>query len=267
MWYQRIGSPRAGFHYVTESGRRLRDQSTLARIDALRIPPAWRDVHVARSPARAIQAWGFDSRGRKQYRYHARAVERRELRKYHRVRHMGKSLPDLRRRLHADSHRARYSRDRVAAIVVRLIAEAFFRVGGERYLRENATHGITTNRKKHLTIDKRTARFRYRGKGSVAQRQTVVAPDLVRLLRPMLRTPGSRLFRYRGAEGEWCDLTERDLSSYVRRLTASRYKPKDFRTWGGSLRAATVLADLGPSRSVTEAKRAVALTIDRKSVV
>ena len=36
------------------------------------------------------------------------------------------------------------------------------------------------------------------------------------------------------------------------------FSAKDFRTWGGTLRAATVLAELGPARSDTEAKRNVA---------
>jgi DNA topoisomerase-1 len=36
---------------------------------------------------------------------------------------------------------------------------------------------------------------------------------------------------------------------------------KDFRTWGGTLRAATVLAELGPAASESEAKRNVALAM------
>ena len=59
-----------------------------ARIDALRIPPAWTDVHIAPSARAAIQAWGFDAKGRKQYRYHSRAVEQGSLRKHYRVRQM-----------------------------------------------------------------------------------------------------------------------------------------------------------------------------------
>jgi DNA topoisomerase-1 len=36
---------------------------------------------------------------------------------------------------------------------------------------------------------------------------------------------------------------------------------KDFRTWGGTLRAAILLAELGPAGSTTEAKRNVALAM------
>src|SRR5829696_4906425 len=112
-WIRRLGSKRAGFRYADADDRPIRDRRTLARIDALRVPPAWRDVHIASTPRSAIQAWGFDARGRKQYRYNARAVERRELRKYHRVRQLAKDLPRLRRTLQRD---ARSSVPRVDAL-------------------------------------------------------------------------------------------------------------------------------------------------------
>ncbi len=40
-----------------------------------------------------------------------------------------------------------------------------------------------------------------------------------------------------------------------------RFSAKDFRTWGGTLRAATVLAELGAPATATEAKRNVALAM------
>src|SRR6476620_10295212 len=135
-WIRRRGSKRSGFRYIGPNDRPIRDRRTLDRIDALRVPPAWRDVHIAASPRSAIQAWGFDARGRKQYRYHERAVERRELRKYHRIRQLAKELPRIRRTLHADARPGAPARaidaDTVAATVLRLISETFCRVGGER---------------------------------------------------------------------------------------------------------------------------------------
>lgn len=263
-WIVRKGSKRSGFRYVDENGHAIRDKRMLERIDKLRVPPAWRDVHIAKSAASAIQAWGFDARGRKQYRYNERAVERRDLRKYHRVRQLAKDLPRIRRRLHADAARARtpsqLDADAVSATVLRLISETFCRVGGERYARENGTFGITTLRKKHVVVDGDVARFEYRGKGSIRQRQVVSRRELVTLVSRQLKTPGSRLFVYK-CDGDWRVLTARDVNSYLQRRVGARYSAKDFRTWGGTLRAATVLAELGPARTPTEAKRNVALAM------
>jgi DNA topoisomerase I len=81
-WIHRRGSKTRGFRYETADGRVIRDAAVLERIDRLRIPPAWTDVEIAASDRAAIQAWGFDAKGRRQYRYHSRAVERGDKRKY-----------------------------------------------------------------------------------------------------------------------------------------------------------------------------------------
>ena len=48
------------------------------------------------------------------------------------------------------------------------------------------------------------------------------------------------------------------MNAYLHDTLGVPFSAKDFRTWGGTLRAATVLAELGPARSETEAKRNVA---------
>src|ERR1700737_835020 len=150
-WIRREGS-KTRFRYAHEDGRPVRDARTLARIRALVIPPGWKDAHIAASPRAEVQAWGLDVKGRKQYRYHARAVERGQLRKYYRVRELAKELPAIRARVKRDAAARNPSRRAVAAAVVRLISESFFRVGGERYAEENKTFGIATLRKGHVAV-------------------------------------------------------------------------------------------------------------------
>jgi DNA topoisomerase-1 len=256
-WIERKGSKRSGFRYTLD-GTPVRDARALTRIDALRIPPAWRDVHIATTPGRAIQGWGYDARGRKQYRYHAKAVQSRELRKYHRVRYLAKALPFVRRMLVSESKRP-MSSETASAIALRLISENLFRPGSERYERENSTHGMTTLRKKHVKLERNRAVFAYVGKSSKSQRQVITDPELLRLIRRLMDTPGARLFRYRDGRA-WRDLSAPRLTEFVHRHIGP-FSVKDFRTWGGTLRAAIVLAELGPARSETEAKRNVALAM------
>jgi len=237
----------------------VRDVRTLTRIDALRVPPAWRDVHIAVDARHAVQAWGFDVKGRKQYRYHQSAVQKRELRKYHRVRQLAKSLPAIRRVLRVQSHRRTLDRDTACAIALRLISESLFRPGSEKYVRENRSYGMTTMRKRHVRVARDRAIFEYVGKSSKQQRQFVTNAELVRLVTRLLRTPGDRLFRYQSRDG-WCDLDAATLIAFLRERIGP-FAVKDFRTWGGTLRAATVLAEIGPARSMTEAKRNVALAM------
>ncbi len=259
-WIHRRGTKTSGFRYESAGGQPVRDEATLERVDRLRIPPAWTDVEIAASERTAIQAWGFDAKGRRQYRYHPRAVERGDKRKYYRVRQLARDLPVIRAAVHRDFRKAGFGREQVAAGVLRLISEGFLRVGSERYLKENKTFGITTLRKSHARVDGECVIFTYKGKRSIMQRQVVVATELADFVERLGRTPGTRLFRYQ--EGRrWHDLDARDVNDYLQQVTGFPYTAKDFRTWGGTLRAATVLADIGPSRSKTEAKRNVALAM------
>ena len=259
-WIVRDGSKTKGFRYLGPGGRPVSNKAELERIDKLRIPPAWRDVHVSTNPRGAIQVWGFDARGRKQYKYHPRAVEKGELRKYYRVRQMARDLPTLRSRIMRDFRRKGLSKEKVCAGIVRLISYGFFRVGSERYQKENNTFGITTMRKSHVVVLDDMVEFEYRGKRSITQRNVVVGKDLARFVSELLKTPGPRLFRYL-EDGKWLNVDSGDVNDYIESIAQFPYTAKDFRTWGGTLRAATVLAELGKGKSASERKKNVVTAV------
>lgn len=259
-WIVREGSKTKGFRYTGPTGRAISDGAQLQRIDTLRIPPAWQDVHISTDPKAAIQVWGFDARGRKQYKYHRRAVEKGELRKYYRVRQMARDLPSLRAKIQRDFRRPGLTKQKVCAGIVRLISHGFFRVGSERYQKENNTFGITTMRKSHVLVLDDTVEFEYRGKRSITQRNVVVGKDLARFVNALLETPGPRLFRYI-EDGKWQDVDSGDVNDYIESIAEFPYTAKDFRTWGGTLRAATVLAELGKGKSQNERKKNVVTAV------
>src|ERR1700674_474289 len=256
-WIVREGSKTTAFSYVGPSGRAVGDKAQSQRIAHARVPPAWRDVHISTDPRAAIQVWGFDARGRKQYKYHPRAVEKGELRKYYRVRQMARDPPAIRTRVMRDFRRKGLSKEKVCAGIMRLISQGFFRVGRARYQKENNTFGITPMRKSHvMVLDDETVEFEYRGKRSIAQRNVVHGKDLARFVAQLLETPGPRLLRYM-EDGKWQNVDSRDVNDYIESIAQFPYTAKDFRTWGGTLRAATVLAELGKGKSQSERKKNV----------
>jgi DNA topoisomerase I len=259
-WLLRSGKTRGRFRYRTPGGKPA-SVARAGQIDALAIPPAWTDVHVAASDRSAIQAWGFDARGRKQYRYHPDAVKRGQTRKYYRVRQMGRDLPVIRRRVYADFRKRQMSRAKVSAAIVRFLADGFFRIGNDRYAKENGTFGLTTLKKSHVKVDGDVIVFDYVGKRSIRHRQQLVNGELARFVESLLKIPGSRLFRYQDDDGKWHNIESAQINEYLQELSGFPYSAKDFRTWGGTLRAATVLADVGPAKSVSEAKRNVATAV------
>jgi|SRR5579884_1185787 len=259
--WTRVG-PKRRFRYVDAAGHELDDETQLERIRALAIPPAWRDVWIARNPRAKLQATGFDAAGRKQYVYHASYREQREREKYDRLIVFAERLPQLRAAMVADMQLEGLPEQRVAAVAVRLINLGWFRVGSERYAKRHRTFGITTLRKSHVAVRGARVAFRYRGKHGTAVRSALVDPELADAVRELLRLPGPRLFRFEGEEG-LRDLGAARLNAYVRRHLGDGFSAKDFRTWGGTLIAAIALAEAPPPASETEAKRRIAAVMRR----
>ena len=91
-----------GFSYLGPDGITVKDPQALARIKALVIPPAWRDVWICADPRGHIQATGTDAAGRRQYRYHDLWREQQDRDKHDRVRQFGAVLPAAREAIGRD---------------------------------------------------------------------------------------------------------------------------------------------------------------------
>jgi DNA topoisomerase-1 len=259
-WWRRVGDKESGFTYLKVDGGELVWEAGLDRIDRLAIPPGWTDVHIAPSSGRKIQAWGRDMAGRKQYIYSEAAVEERERAKWDRVLLYGRALPTLRAATNRHMKGRGLDREKVLATVVRLMSRAFFRIGSERYAETNRTFGIATLKKHHLQIQGNDLVFTYVGKRRKDQRRVVADTPLVEIIRQIVDLPGSRLFRYRDGDGTVYNVTARSVNRYIKEILHERYTSKDLRTFGGTVRAATILADLGAAGSEREAHRNTVMT-------
>ena len=263
-WWRRRGTKRRGFWYETVDGRRVTDDETLERIRSLAIPPAWKEVRISPSARHSLQAIGVDAAGRVQRIYHPTTAARRQQRKYEKVVRFGEHLPKLRERTNEDIAQEGFSRERVLAIVVRLINDLYFRVGSEESVKRYRTFGVTTLRNWHLEI-KRGGRlvFSFVGKHHIKHRHIIVDEELAALMRDVKSIGGPRLFQYYDAEGRKRAISPRDVNEYIKAATAPEFSAKDFRTWGGTLLAAVELAEVGSTEDERERKRRVVRALKR----
>lgn len=253
-----------GFSYHFADGRVVRDPDTLARIEALRIPPAWRQVWIAPWPDGHLQAMGTDSAGRRQYLYHERWRLRRDARKFQRMEEFARALPGLRRKVEADLGGRGLKRERVLACAVRLLDRAYIRSGGSEYV-ANGSYGLATLRREHVVV-RRNGRIElaFPGKAGVPQRRSLVDADAGRVLRALKMRAGGddELLAYRGRRSEWVDVRSRDINEYIKEGTGGDFTAKDFRTWHATVLAAVALAVSVPAANSERArKRAVARAI------
>jgi DNA topoisomerase-1 len=257
---RRAGSPRTGFRYRTAGGKRVRDEDR-RRIEALRIPPAWQQVHIATSPRARIQAIGCDAAGRWQYRYRISHVERRSREQFDRLLEFGAALPPLRRELLRDLARRGLPREKALACAVAVLTTCFLRPGTEVYAVENGSYGLATLRNQHVTIEGACIRFDFRGKHGQRQRHELRSATLARIIAAMKRLPGTEVFKFVDEEGRVRDLRRRHMNDYIKQAMGAPFSAKVFRTWGGTLLCAGELAVAGRNlatagRSSARARRA-----------
>jgi DNA topoisomerase I len=234
----RVGSPKKGFRWVGASKR------DLDRLHELKIPPAWTEVAVSRSPSAKVQAVGKDKAGRWQYRYNDRAVVERERKKYERLIAFGRALPLLRKEIDRGLALAGLPRERVMACILRILSTCFMRPGSEAYAKENGSFGIATLRNRHASVHGDVVRFDYQGKSGKRQVRELRDRRVANVVRELKKLPGKELFQYRDEEGKPVDVTRQMINDEIKRIMGARFSAKDFRTWAGTMICANVLARL-----------------------
>lgn len=206
------------------------------------IPPAWRSVWICRLDRGHLQATGRDDRGRKQYRYHPRYRARRELEKYTDLVEFGKVLPAIRKQVKQDLSLPGLPRARVLAAIVDLLDLTSMRVGNAEYARENHSYGLTTLRNCHARIRGTTIRLRFRGKSGKSHSIELDDPRLANIVKRCHDLPGYELFQYVDECGDLHPIDSSMVNEYLRSVSGRDITAKDFRTWHGTVKAATHLA-------------------------
>ena len=258
-----------GFSYHEEDRTLISDRATLERIRALAVPPAWKDVWICPHPRGHIQATGIDDAGRKQYRYHDDWRESRDRIKFEEMERFAGSLPALRARLDEGLGRRGLVKDRVCCCAVRLLDLGLFRVGSERYEADNESYGLTTIKKKHMTIERGTATFSYPSKSGQRSTHAISDPSVMPTLRALKKrkqAPKLKDLLVYHEGREWKDLVAEDVNALIKEIAGDGFSAKDFRTWSATVLAAVFVTEESEKVANTSRgsrKRAVTRAIER----
>lgn len=251
------------FRYLHPDGTVVRDEDTLGRIKALAIPPAWTDVWICPIARGHLQATGRDQKGRKQARYHARWRDVRDALKYDRMLEFAAALPSIRARVERDLSLPGMPRDKVLATVVKLLEETRIRVGNETYRRQNRSFGLTTLRNRHVDVQGSTVRFHFRGKSGKEHEVTLRDRRLARILHRAQEIPGQELFQYLDEDGTRQTIDSGDVNEYLREISGGEFTAKDFRTWAGTVLAASFLRQAEPFSTEKQGRGEVVRAIEQ----
>ncbi len=249
------------FSYTDEHGKVLRDPRVLSRIRSLVVPPAWKDVWICKDSHGHIQATGRDSRGRKQYIYHPNWRVIRDGHKFDHILDFAKVLPSIREHVAKHMRRRETDRQKVLATVVQLLDTTLIRVGNADYAAQNKSYGLTTLRDRHAVINGTALEFQFTGKSGKSWRLKLRDRRITRAVKDCQDIPGQHLFQYFDDAGERRPVTSSDVNAYLRKISGEDITAKDFRTWAGTVLAATELSQHEPFSSRSEATRKLSAAI------
>jgi DNA topoisomerase I len=252
-----------GFSYVDPDGRVIREREHIRRFRSLVIPPAWSDVWICPVPEGHLQVTARDARGRKQYRYHPDFRAHRDHEKFDKMVELSDVLWQVRERVERDIALPGLQRDKVMATLVWLLERTLIRVGSHELAKENNSFGLTTLRRRHVSIEGSTLRFEFRGKSGVAHAVAVTDRRIARIVQRCRELPGRELFQYVDARGKRQIVYADDVNTYLREITGRDVTAKDFRTWMGTMLAAAALREMGLAPTKRAAERNVLAAIDR----
>ena len=233
------------FFYTNQHNEKLKDQDKIDFIQSLVIPPAWTNVEITTNRRAKILAIGRDQKGRKQYIYNPKFRAKKDADKFDRILHFAENLEHMRRVTGQHLRKKKMSREKVMAAMVRLLDSAYFRPGSPKYTQQNKSYGLTTIRKKHLTIEGDEMIFSYKGKSGKFQEKHIINSKLSKVIAQLEELPGYRLFKYYDEDEELILVESQDLNQYIKEVMGEEFSAKDFRTWAGTMIAAGILDELG----------------------
>jgi DNA topoisomerase I len=246
-----------GFAYYSATGKHVKDEKTIYRLNHLAVPPAYEDVHYAADPRAHIQAIGRDAAGRLQYRYHPDWEKVREARKSAHLNDLIQVLPKIRRSIAQHLSSDEPKREFALAAVIELVGTAFIRAGSEEYAKEHGTRGAATLLKSNVKTENGRIKLHFKAKGSKLVDKECENARLCAAVEKLRTLPGKRLFQYRDDAGEVHVVRARDVNAFLQELAGCTISLKDFRTLCASAAVLETLARAVPAGAARTRKKQV----------
>lgn len=254
--------------YFDPKGKLITKAETIDRCNKLVLPPAWVDVWISTDPEAHLQATGKDAKGRLQYRYHVNWTKARAEEKFKGMPAFARELSTIRKKVDADLKLEGMPKDKVVALIVKLIDLYHFRVGNDEYARTNKSYGLTTLKNGHMSIDrsknaegKIDAIFEFVGKSGKLWKRRIWEDDLALLIEESGKVGTGKknedLFRYEDGNGHDFDIKSNHINEYLDSITPPDRKvtAKDFRTWAATWKTAYRLSKQLDPNTLTARKK------------
>jgi DNA topoisomerase-1 len=136
------------------------------------------------------------------------------------------------------------------------------RVGNDEYAKQNNSYGLTTLQDRHARFSRGKVRLEFRGKSGVEHEFEIGDPRLAAIAKQCQDLPGQELFQYLDEKDVVRDIGSTDVNDYLRQISGKDFTAKDFRTWAGTVLAATALYEISKFDTNAQAKKNVVRAVE-----
>ena len=222
------------YEYYDKDKHKISSKKALSLIPKIYIAPAYDNVKISLNPKSKVLAIGEDLRGRKQYIYHQTIIKKHSNQKFRKLITLGKIYPKIIRKINHDSKQNDDIKLKHIATVIRIIIDCNFRVGNKIYENENKSYGVTTLKKKHLTLNKGNIVIEFNGKKNVTNKCKLTHKQTIRNLKEFQKSKSSqsKLFSYQTDTGKR-EINSNDINQYLQDF--GDYTSKNIRTWRANM--------------------------------
>ena len=230
----RVNGDKYSYIYLDKNGNKINKSLVNEAIRGLYLPPAHDNVKINLNKNEKILAIGYDNKGRAQYTYNKKFTEKKSKIKYKHMIDFGLSYKKIMKQINKDLYTEGDSKNKQIAMILKLVIECCFRVGNEKYTKENKSYGVSTLLNEHVRITNENIKISFKGKKGVRNTCSIKNKKLSRELRKKKRTLNKkeRIFIYRN-KNCYCHITSNDVNRYLKKF--GNFSTKNFRTWSANI--------------------------------
>jgi DNA topoisomerase I len=216
--------------YTDKQGNLLSKREYEPLIKHVYIAPAYDNVKINKNQRGKILAIGTDDKGRKQYTYNPDYIQKATDNKYRKLIEFGNNYKCIMNRINKDMISFNDSKKKQIAMILKMIDECNFRVGNEKYTKENKSFGVCTLENQHIKLGKDNVTIDFIGKEGVRNTCRVKNKRLIKNLRTRKKQLGKkdRIFSYR-SNSKYYTISAADVNRYLKQF--GDFSAKNFRTW------------------------------------
>lgn len=222
------------YEYTDCRGNPLKTKDVKAYLEGLYIPPAYDEVKIYKNKNSKVLAKGKDVKGRSQYIYNSKVSKKSSIKKYKQLIEFGNNYHCIMRRINRDMYTYEDSKTKQVAMILKIMNDCNFRVGNEKYTKENNSHGICTINNEHVKVKGDQVIIDFKGKKGVQNKCRIKDKKLSKNLRTRKKTlqKKDRVFTYR-INNRYHNITATDVNNYLKQF--GNITAKNFRTWSANI--------------------------------